>query len=119
MATVGQNMKWTIQRGDREKMKAFFEQGLSAKRVKELPDTDLYALEGGGMIGCALVDASGALTEQQAFLAPWVEFEVADPKATIQAFEKLGLKRVDYFDKEHAYFRAPGGVVFRLAARQK
>ena len=117
MASIGNNQKWTLSSDTRDGLRAFFEAGLGAKRVKELPDLDAFALDGGQMIGVQYLAPARALDAEQLFLAPWLEFLVEDVKAAITRMESLGLERVDYFDKEHTYFKAPGGIVFRLASK--
>jgi catechol 2,3-dioxygenase-like lactoylglutathione lyase family enzyme len=110
-------MKWTASTEVRAQMRAFFEKGLGARRVKDDGDTDAFVLDSGCMVGIEFVDPSRALSAAQAWLAPWAEFEVADVQAAISAMEKLSLERVEYFDKSHAYFLTPAGIVFRLAPR--
>jgi hypothetical protein len=118
MSTIlGSNMKWTASSAVQSGMRAFFEEGLGAQRVKELPEMDVFSLGNAkGTIGVAYVEASKALSVEQAAVAPWVEFLVADVPAAVERMSKLGLEKLEYHDKEHSYFRAPSGVVFRLAA---
>jgi hypothetical protein len=40
---------------------------------------------------------------EQLFLGPWLEFVVEDVKASVDRMDKLGLERVEHFDKEHVY----------------
>jgi hypothetical protein len=91
-----------------------FTRGLGAADVtpKDGP-LDVFELDGGALIGIEL-DAS-ALDEASARKGAWLEFLVADPDATARTLDAQGVKRVEYSDKEHAYFQAPGGPVFRLA----
>ena len=119
MAHIGKNQKWTLSREHRETIRALFEEGLDASRVQELPGVDLYQLGDGHMIGVQLVDPDRALGEAELALAPWLEFEVEDVEATASKLAGLGLQRVEYHDREHHYFKTPGGIVFRLAAAER
>jgi hypothetical protein len=41
--------------------------------------------------------------------------ETADPDALKRSILDFGIAEIEYWDKEHFYFQAPGGQVFRLA----
>ena len=116
MTTIGNNMKWTMNSALREKLRAFFEQGLEAKRVKEEPAMDVFSLVPGGTIAVIYVDPSKALTAEQLATSPWLEFLSPKLGDAIARLDKLGVERLEYFDKANVYFKAPGGVVFRIAA---
>jgi hypothetical protein len=66
-------------------------------------------------MGVYFVDAAEALTQAQAMKAAWIELTVEDVEAAARHLPGLGAAVVPYHDKEHRYFQAPGGQVFRLA----
>ena len=117
MASIGNNMKWTMSDTLREGLRAFFEKGLGATRVQELTALDAFALDGGQVIGVQYVDQARALTAEQLSSAPWLEFLTSDVPGAVARMDELGLGRIDYHDKQHVYFHAPGGLVFRLAPK--
>ncbi|HEY2366208.1 MAG TPA: hypothetical protein VGH87_07485 [Polyangiaceae bacterium] len=113
-AHLGMHQKWTVRPAHRTAIHALMTRGLGASEGTP-PDAsfDLFELEGGAVVGVEMDD--GALDEEAARKGAWLEFLVADPEATARALDALSVKRIDYRDKEHAYFQAPGGPVFRLA----
>jgi len=115
MTTLGRNVKLTIPRARRATFRAAMT-ALGCDVLGPQGAMDLYRFEDGSMLGAEIVDDGDALPEVALEKAPWLEIVVADVSATSARLDGLGLAHVDYRDKTHAYFRAPGGVVFRLAA---
>ena len=118
MASIGNNQKWSLSSLERSAVRTFFETGLIAKRLKEDGELDLFQLDAGQLIGVQYLAPARALSPEQAGLAPWLEFGVDDLGSAVARMDQLGLKRVEYHDEAHVYFTAPGGIVFRLMARQ-
>ena len=117
MTRFGRNMKWTSDRRHRERIRALFVEVLGATHtVPGTPDLDLYRLGDGFNVGVYSVDASEALRPEDARRAPWLEFAVDDVEETSAKLVELGFDSIDYADKAHRYFQAPGGPVFRLAS---
>ena len=114
MTKLGSNSKITAPRSVRPQIRALFE-ALGVSPISPLPDMDAYR-GGAGSIGFQFVDDAAALSVAQMRIAPWLEIEVDDPARAGAALDALDIPRLDYFDKEHAYFIAPGGLVFRLCA---
>ena len=112
MITLGSNVKITAPRSARPQVRATFE-ALGASRGGS-GEWDLFVVPG-GHIGFSYVPDAEALTPAQMRLAPWLEIGVPDVEAARARLEALGLTRIDYEDKTHAYFVGPGGFVFRLA----
>jgi len=114
MTTIGRNMKWTVDQALREKVRAFFVDALGATVAPGPPHIDLYRIDG-CQFGIFPVEAKDALRPDELRKAPWLEFLVDDVEATIVKLGALGVEEVEYTDREHRYFQAPGGPVFRLA----
>jgi hypothetical protein len=113
-ARFGTHQKWLVRPNHRDAVRTMFTQALGATDVTTKNDPfDLYELEHGAIIGVE-VDAD-ALDEASARKGAWLEFLVADPEATARMLDAQGVKRIEYADKEHVYFQAPGGPIFRLA----
>jgi hypothetical protein len=111
---MGLNAKITAGRTHRAKWRALFE-ALGVERIESQEAAEIALLGDGGALGVFFVADDAALPEALAASAPWLEIRVADPAAGGRALDALGTPRVEYHDQAHAYFRAPGGVVFRLA----
>jgi hypothetical protein len=114
MSRFGRNIKLTIDRAHRDRVRATFE-ALGAKSAPgPAPGLDLFLIEG-IQIGAFFVDAEAALSPADQRKGAWLEFLVPDVEAWVKRLEEVGAERLDYVDKEHPYFQIPGGPVFRLA----
>ena len=114
-SSIGNNQKWNMSKLQRTALRLFFETGLQARRAKEDAELDVFELDRGQMIGVQYLEPANALQPEQLALGPWLEFCVGDVSSGVARMEKLGLERVAYHDKAHVYFKAPGGIVFRLS----
>ncbi len=111
---MGLNVKITASRAHAGRWRSLFE-ALGVSGIDSPPDAEVARLGDGGHLGVFFVDAVDALPEELAVRAPWLELRVADPAAAGRALDALETPRLAYQDREHAYFQAPGGFVFRLA----
>jgi len=116
MTTFGKNMKLTVSEDRRDAFHRAMTEGLGCAANEVKPALVLYALSDGFNIGVYYVACPEALTDAQLELAPWLEVLVEDVDATTSRLAGLGVKRIDYADKEYPYFQASGGPVFRLAS---
>ncbi len=115
-AHLGNHQKWIVRPAHREAVHAVLTKGLGAKAVSPVgAPMDAFEFGDGAMIGVELDPE--ALDEAQARKGTWLEFHVDDPDATARALDAMNVRRVEYSDKTHAYFQAPGGPIFRLAHR--
>jgi hypothetical protein len=112
---LGKNVKVTAPQSVRANARTMFE-ALGATLKSPAPQMDVYVF-GDNNVGFQYVPDGEALTAAQMRIAPWLELLVPDVGAATTKLESLGIERIEYFDKEHPYFAAPGGVVFRLARR--
>jgi hypothetical protein len=55
-----------------------------------------------------------ALSESDRLKSIWQELRTDRPEELKQKILTFGIREIEYFDKEHFYFQAPGGQVFRL-----
>lgn len=116
--TFGRNMKLIIDAAQRANVRALFTEALGGKHKSPREELDLFELGDGFSIGVFYVAPDKALTAEQYARAPWLEFLVAEPDAAAAALRARGVEVVTYApDTTHAYFRVPGGPVFRLAPR--
>lgn len=80
-------------------------------------DTDLIRFPNGFSIVVHYHDA--ALGEAELKKAIWLELFTDDPVQLERKIQAFGIHPFDYFDKDHFYFQAPGGQVFRVAAKPR
>ena len=113
---MGTNVKIIVNESARPRVRAMFE--VLGVRDHESPveSADVYVLGDGAHVGFFFVEASEALDEKELARSVWLEFRVEDVTAARDALDRLSIERVDYADPTHTYHRAPGGLVFRLAA---
>ncbi len=117
MIALGPNSKITAPTSSRPALRAMFD-ALGATRANPEPSIDVYST-GSGSLGFMFVADTEALTVAQMRLAPWLELVVADLGRATAALDAAGVQRLEYFDREHVYFVAPGGLVFRLASTSR
>ncbi|MBZ0116595.1 MAG: hypothetical protein K8H88_06365 [Sandaracinaceae bacterium] len=110
---MGTNVKVIVSEAVRPKLGAMFEALGVLERKSPGPQIDVYTLHDGGNLGFFFQPE--ALDEHQLAGSVWLEVRVDDPDGAARALDALAIPRVDYMDKSHVYFRAPGGLVFRLA----
>lgn len=116
MTTLGSNVRCVAATEHRDAIASFYTEIFGAKPIKPAPDLDVYAMDGGSNVGVYFVSAAEALSPaQHEAVGTWIELVVDDVGATQAELERRGFAPLSYHDKEHAYFQAPGGQVFRLA----
>ena len=55
-----------------------------------------------------------ALDEPTLLKSIWLELRTARPDELKKKILEFGIKEIEFWDKDHFYFQAPGGQVFRL-----
>lgn len=121
MSKIGNNVRLTIGREHRDAIGALFKDVLGCTPLTPpgTTDVEVFLFDGGGGIGAYYVDAEQALSATAARDGAWLEFLVDDPEATRVKLAGLGIEPFEYHDREHMYFAAPGGQVFRLGQTAK
>ncbi len=114
MTDLGPNLKLTVDPTNRGALRQLFD-AVGCERTSPSDAWDLFQVTGGGSIGVNYSD--GALAPEQARLGAWIELRPADLPAARARLAELGHLPFAYADEAHEYFEAPGGQVFRLAAR--
>ena len=113
--SLGEHSKLTVPPSQRDRIRTFYEDVLGCVITRKSDAVDVFKI--GASFYLAAVYDDAALSESQSFKSIWLELRTDNPaelKARILAF---GIAEIDYWDKEHFYFQAPGGQVFRLAPR--
>ncbi len=112
--TLGLNLKWTLSHAHRAALRKMFSV-FGVSPATPLDNMDLFTLSDGANIGVFYVAEEAALSADQMQLGAWIELAVDDEVAVARALAEQSLQPFDHTDKEHSYFCAPGGQVFRLA----
>ncbi len=115
-ATLGANSKMVVLPSERERIQRFYRDVLGCK-IDVKPHADLVWLRPDFYIG--VVYDNSALSEPDMLRSIWLELRTNDPIELKQSILKFGLREVAHEDKEHFYFQAPGGQVYRLAANSE
>lgn len=111
---IGRNARMTVLPSVKEKLQKFFREVLGCKITKKEADYDLIHLEQGNM---GVMYRNYALSEADFMKATWMELTTDNPDAVKQKILAFGIQEIEYDDKKHFYFQAPGGQVFRLASK--
>ncbi len=109
---LGEDSKMTALPAERERLQKFYAEVLGCKVTTKSDTFDLIQLGPDFFIGITY-DPS-ALKNSDAQKALWLELRTDDPAGLKQKILAFGLKQLEFWDKEHFYFQAPGGQVFRL-----
>jgi len=71
----------------------------------------------GGDFGIGVVYDDSALSASDRLNSIWLDLRTDDPEELKQKILAFGIKEIEFWDKEHFYFQAPGGQVFRLVGK--
>ena len=113
--SIGNHLKMHVHKDLKPKVIEFYETILGCKRLtSSSPAGEVFIFEGNFFLGIAFLEKANILSEQDLLKAAWMELKTEDPEKLKERLQKFGVKEVDYHDKDHFYFQAPGGQVFRL-----
>jgi hypothetical protein len=117
MATLGRNIRSAAPLSARDRIRAFWIGVFGCDHMSPRADVDVFAFRDGSRIGVYFVDDADALDDEQHRKGgTWIEIRVDDEQAMRDAIAAAGAARLSYHDDGHAYFQAPGGQIFRVAA---
>jgi glyoxalase superfamily protein len=111
-ATFGEHANIRAVPADRPVIRNFFRNVLGAPQTRESDEVDIFRLGPNLYLGVAY--SPYALPPEIMQKAIWLELKTADPAAMKEKILAAGGREIDFWDKEHFYFQAPGGQVFRL-----
>lgn len=109
---LGQNSKLTVLPREREGIRAFYGKVLECPLTKTSPGADVFQLGGDFYLGVVYDDQALSLEERRK--AIWLELRTDRLEETRARILGFGIEEIEYRDREHFYFQAPGGQVFRL-----
>lgn len=115
--SLGEHAKMTVLAKEREQLQKFYRDVLGCNVVTKSKAADRIQFGPNFYIGVAYDDA--ALSDSDGQKAIWLEIRTDDPDGLRQKILKFGINEIDYWDKKHFYFQAPGGQVFRLTGQSE
>lgn len=110
--SLGQNSKLTARPQEREQINIFYREVLECLRTKTAPGVDVFQVGANFYLGVVYDDE--ALTLEQRGKAIWLELTTDRLQETRRRILDFGIQEIIYRDRDHFYFQAPGGQVFRL-----
>ena len=97
---------------ERPVIRKFFCRALGAVQTRETDACDIFRL--GYRLHLAIAYSPYALPPTVLEKSIWLELKTDDPGAMREKILAAGGREIEHCDKEHFYFQAPGGQVFRL-----
>jgi hypothetical protein len=113
--TLGKRSKIVIRPSDRDRVRRFYGDVLRCRVTVKSNSMDLIQLGTDFYIGVVYDD--NALSDVDRLNTIWLELLVDDSEGLKEQILEFGCKEVEFWDKEHFYFQAPGGQVFRVAGK--
>jgi hypothetical protein len=111
--SLGENSKLTVNPSERSKIRKFYKDILGCPATKESERIDVFKIGNTFYLGVMYDDS--ALTPEYSLKSIWLELRTENAEGLKRKILDFGIKELEYWDKEHFYFQAPGGQVFRLA----
>jgi len=110
--SLGEHSKIMVAPAERQRLQNFYRDVLGCKVITKGPAADLIRVAPNFYIGVNYDET--ALKESDVQKAIWLELRTDDPGALKEKILEFGIKRIEFWDREHFYFQAPGGQVLRL-----
>jgi len=110
--SLGEHSKLTASPSERDRIRKFYREVLGCTVTRESEKSDIFRIGAGLYLG--VVYDSSALTAPEAQKSIWLELKTSHPEELRQKILSFGITGIEFWDKEHFYFQAPGGQVFRL-----
>lgn len=110
--SIGNHAKFTARPADRTRVRRFYEDVLGCTITKRSNEVDFYRL-GDDFFIAAIYDGR-VLSDEDALKAMWLEIKTDEPSVLSARIREFGVTELDAWDKDHLYFQAPGGQVFRV-----
>lgn len=115
MINLGNHLKTTAHPMHRDKIRSFYKDILRCEMISApYPDFDLFQFENNVIFG--VFYSTDCLSDKDLLKGTWLEIKTNEAQKLKEAMLKAGVTEVDYTDKTHFYFQAPGGQVFRIVS---
>lgn len=109
---LGEHAKMVVLPSERGRVQQFYRDILGCRVTAKSKAMDLIRLGTDFYIGVVYDDS--ALSAADRLNSIWLEIRTENPEELKQRVLAFGITEVEFWDKEHFYFQAPGGQVFRL-----
>lgn len=113
--SLGENSKMTVHPAEQDRLERFYREVLGCNVIHKSKELDLIQMDHSFFIGVVYDDS--ALPESELLKSVWLDLRTDRPEALKQKILQFGIKEIEFWDKEHFYFQAPGGQVFRLVGK--
>ncbi len=110
--SLGENSKLTALPSERDRIRKFYRDVLGCPATRESDKSDIFRIGTGFYLGVVYDDS--ALSASDALKSIWLDLRTDHPEELKQKILEFGITGIAFWDKEHFYFQAPGGQVFRL-----
>ena len=116
MTQFGNHYRSTTHIDQRSEVKSFFTELLACPCVTESETSDVFKFDNDVFFGMYYTrKPEELLTREQFMNATWCEIKSNNVNALTNRLREAGITSFDYSDKEHFYFQAPWGQMFRIA----
>ncbi len=115
--SLGEHSKLTVRPSERDQVRKFYQDILECPATKRSKEIDVFKI--GDTFYLGVVYADSALSKEDCMKSIWLELCTENPEELKNKILESGIKEIEYRDKEHFYFQAPGGQVYRLASRKE
>jgi hypothetical protein len=109
---LGENSKFFAKPSERDRIRKFYRDVLGCAATKESESIDIFRIGTSFYLG--VVYDNSALSASDNLKSIWLDLRTDRPEELEQKILNFGIKGIEFWDKEHFYFQAPGGQVFRL-----
>ncbi len=113
MAIIGNHMKITVHPNNKEKTVNFYHRVLGCELLpKTNPELDLLRFTDGFILG--IFYSTDCLSAADYLKATWLEIKTDNVEKLKNNILQAGITELEYTDKNHFYFQAPEGQVYRI-----
>jgi catechol 2,3-dioxygenase-like lactoylglutathione lyase family enzyme len=110
--TFGEHANLRVPPTEQDAVRKFFRDVLGVPQTRGTARSDIFKLGPHFYLGVIYDD--NAPTKEAQLKSIWLELQAADPEAMKAKILAGGGREIEFWDKKHFYFQAPGGQVFRL-----
>jgi catechol-2,3-dioxygenase len=110
--TFGENSSLHVASSERERVRSFYHEVLGCPITRKTDRADFFKI--GSTFYMAVIYDAAAQSDGERTRSIWLELKTDHPAELKEKILKAGAKEIPFWDKDHFYFQAPGGQVFRL-----
>jgi len=110
--SIGTHSRLKALASEQNLIRQFYRDVLGCTITKSSERADYFCMGNGFFI--AVLYVTEVLSKEQARDSIWLELRTGDVESVRRRILQFGVDELDSPDKDHLYFQAPGGQVFRL-----